>query len=120
MPSRSLVTVIETPTYLADVKKVLNENQRAAVVDLVSANPLAGDLMPQTGGVRKLRIGLTGRGKSGGARVIYFYHNDSIPIFLLTAYPKSVKDNLSAEDCNELRKLTKKLVDTYRSKRTKP
>ena len=120
MPNRPLITVIETPVFMADVKKLLDDDQRAVLVDELSANPLAGDLIANTGGVRKLRIALPGRGKSGGARVIYFYHNQGMPVFLLTAYPKNVKDNLSAEDCNNLRKLTKQLVEAYESKRAKP
>jgi hypothetical protein len=55
----------------------------------VGANPEAGDLMPETGGVRKLRWALPGKGKRGGARVIYFFHDERLPVFLLAMYGKN-------------------------------
>ena len=58
------------------------ESDRAELVGFLAANPKAGDLIPEAGGVRKIRWALPGRGKSGGARVIYYYHNESIPVFL--------------------------------------
>jgi len=77
-----------------------------------------GDTFSQgTGGVRKLRWSLSGRGKSGGARVIYYYHNEAIPLFALTAYAKNERANLSQADRNDFRRLTKILVERY-SRRT--
>ena len=67
---------------------------------------MAGDLVPGTGGVRKLRWGLEGRGKRGGARVVYFYHDPDVPIFALTAYAKNERADLSQQDRNDFRKLT--------------
>jgi len=56
---------------------------------LKGANPEAGEIIPETGGVRKIRWALAGRGKRGGTRVIYCYHNERLPLFLLTAYGKT-------------------------------
>ena len=56
---------------------------------------------------------MEGRGKRGGARVIHFFHNAEIPLFLLTAFAKNEKANLSQEERNELGKLTKVLVESY-------
>ena len=69
-------------------------------------HPTAGDLIPGTGGVRKLRWSLEGRGKRGGARVVYFYHDPEVPIFALTAYAKNERADLSQQDRNDFRKLT--------------
>jgi hypothetical protein len=55
-------------------------------------------VVPGTGGVRKLRWALPGRGKSGGARVIYYYHNESIPLYALDIYAKNQKTNLFAAE----------------------
>jgi hypothetical protein len=77
------------------------------------ANPEAGDLIPETGGVRKLRWGLAGRGKRGGARVIYYYHGERLPLFLLTAYAKNEKANFSKLERNAMRTLIPKLVKEY-------
>jgi hypothetical protein len=81
-------------------------------------NPTAGDLIPGTGGVRKLRWGLEGRGKRGGARVIYFHHDAGLPLFALTAFAKNERADLSQQDRNDFRQLTAVLVEAF--KRRKP
>jgi len=83
------------------------------LVDYLAHNPTAGELVPGTGGVRKLRWALEGRGKRGGARVIYFYHSADIPLFALTAYAKNERADLSHKDRNDFRRLTKLLAETY-------
>ena len=107
------VTVIEMPEFLSATRKLLDDQERADLVDHMARNPEAGDLVQGTGGVRKLRWALEGRGKSGGARIIYFYHNAGMPLFLLTAYAKNDKANLSQADRNGFRTLTKLLVESY-------
>ena len=107
------VTVIETPEFLAATRKLMDEAERAKLVDYLARNPAAGNLIPGTGGVRKLRWGLEGRGKRGGARVIDFYHDPGIPLFALTAYTKNAQADLSAADRNTFRRLTKVLVESY-------
>jgi hypothetical protein len=79
----------------------------------LARNPLSGDLIPGTGGVRKLRWALEGRGKRGGARVVYYYHNDAMPIFALTAYAKNERADISQADRNDFRRLTALLVERY-------
>lgn len=61
-------------------------------------NPMAGERIPGTGGVRKLRFALAGRGKRGGARVIYYYWDESEPLYALLVYPKTAKADLSQGD----------------------
>jgi hypothetical protein len=95
------------------VRKLITEEQRAVLVDYLARHPTAGDLIQGTGGVRKLRWGLDERGKSGGIRVIYFYHSLTTPLFALTAYAKNEKADLSQKDRNDFRRLTKLLVETY-------
>lgn len=80
----------------------------------LSSNPIAGTLLQGTGGVRKLRWASKGKGKSGGSRVIYFYYNETIPLFLLTIFGKNEKINLSKAERNELAKLVKELVKSYK------
>ena len=85
-------------------------------VSYVAAHPTAGDLMSGTGGLRKLRWELQGRGKRGGARVIYFLHCERMPLFLLTAYAKNARADLSPADRAEFRQLVKQLASTYEGK----
>lgn len=58
-------------------------------------NPEKGDVIPGAGGARKVRMGLRGRGKSGGARIIYYLHVSRDVVWLLDVYPKSEKADLS-------------------------
>ena len=112
MSGATPITVIETPEFLSATRKLLTE-ERAVLVDYLAHNPTAGDLIRGTGGVRKFRWGLDGRGKRGGARVIYFYHSADFPLFALTAYAKNEQADLSQRDRNDFRKLTKLLVESY-------
>jgi hypothetical protein len=100
-----LLTVAE-PEYLRRSKGLLTADEREAVVAYLAANPTAGDLIRETGGVCKLRWARGGRGKSGGVRVIYYYHSDRIPLYLLTIFAKGERANLSAEERHELAQLT--------------
>jgi hypothetical protein len=109
---------VETPEFLSATRKLMNEGERALLVDYLAYNPTAGDLVPGTGGVRKLRWGLEGRGKRGGARVIYFHHNAGMPLFALTAFAKNEQADLSQQDRNDFRQLTTLLVEVF--KRRKP
>ena len=112
------ITVIETPEFVSAIRKLISDENRTLLVDYLAYHPTAGDLIPGTGGVRKLRWGLEGRGKRGGARVVYFYHDPDVPIFALTAYAKNERADLSQQDRNDFRKLTALLVRIF--KRTKP
>ncbi|MCH8553426.1 MAG: type II toxin-antitoxin system RelE/ParE family toxin [Natronospirillum sp.] len=76
-------------------------------------HPQSGEIMQGTGGIRKLRWSAQGKGKSGGARVIYYYHNGSVPLFLLTVFGKGEKANISKPERNQLSKLTKLLLERY-------
>ena len=108
-----LITVVETSEFLTVTRKLFSEKERADLVDYLARNPEAGDLIQGTGGVRKLRWRLDGRGKSGGARIIYFYYNGTLPLFALSAYAKNERSDLSQADRNKFRNRTLLLVDTY-------
>lgn len=73
------------------------------------ADPMRGDLIKGGGGIRKLRYAVTGRGKSGGVRVIYYLKRIDDLIYMLVIYPKSRKDDLSPDEIEQLRKLVKVL-----------
>lgn len=91
----SLLGVIETQSYLSAAERLMSEEERAAVVDMIAGNPEAGSLIRGSSGLRKLRIPLRGRGKRGGARVVYWFHSERHPAVLLTVYAKNEAADLS-------------------------
>jgi mRNA-degrading endonuclease RelE of RelBE toxin-antitoxin system len=111
------MTVVETARFLKDVKPLLSQSEREELVAFVGANPEAGEIIPETGGVRKIRWALAGRGKRGGARVIYYWHNERLPLFLLAAYGKNEKANLSKAERNSMKRLVPILVAGYPAKK---
>ena len=113
------MTVVETPGFLRDVVGRLSEDDRDELVAFLAANPEAGDLIQDTGGARKLRWGAQGRGKRGGVRVVYYYHNEGIPLFLLSVFAKNEKASLSRAERNEMKKLLPRLVAGYLRRTTK-
>ena len=115
--SFSMQTVVETPMFLRAAEDLYSEADREEIVRTIAAYPEAGDLMPGTGGYRKLRFARSGMGKRGGARVVYLYGGEDLPIFLITVYAKSEKGNLSKAEQNALAKMAKGFFADYRGKR---
>jgi len=96
-----LITVAETPLFLRQAEKIWSRRD----VDYIAGHPEAGDVIPGTGGIRKVRWGREGAGKRGGARVIYFFHDTDRPLYLLMIYAKARKEDLSAEEKRTVRQL---------------
>ena len=107
------MTVVETPFFLRKCAMLLDDEERWDLVLFLGVNPEAGSVVPETGGVRKLRWAVSGRGKRGGLRVIYYFHNETIPLFLLTVYGKNQKANLTKAERNEFKTLVPLLVKSY-------
>jgi len=99
---------VELPSFRSEWKKLgLNEADLQKLQEELLANPTVGKMMAETGGVRKMRFAFEHRGKSGSIRVIYIDFEIHEKIFLLTAYQKNEKDNLSKSERNELKKLVR-------------
>lgn len=92
---------------------MLQETERERIIQYLAGHPASGVIMEGTGGIRKLRWKREGSGKRGGVRVIYYYHNETYPLFLLTVFGKSEKANLSKAERNELAKLIRILITSY-------
>jgi hypothetical protein len=84
---------------------------------LVAVDQRCGVVIPGSGGIRKVRFGFGGRGKRGGARVIYLFGGDDVPVFLLAAFAKNEKADLTAAERTALGKLTAKILVDYRRHR---
>jgi len=109
-------TVAETPTFSRQADKLFDEDERRELIDFLAADPTAGDEIPGTGGVRKLRFGALGRGKRGGARVIYYFGGTEMPIYALLAYAKSARTDLTPTERRTVSALAAALKATGRNK----
>lgn len=108
------VTLVEIGSFARAIASMLSADEIADLTFQIASNPDQGEIMPGTGGVRKIRWAIQGRGKRGGARVIYYYYDREVPIFLLTAFAKNERTDLKQAQKNELRKLVKELVSHYK------
>jgi hypothetical protein len=89
-------TIIETPTFSADAKAICSEQERGEFCAWLAEHPLSGEVVPGSGGCRKVRWARAGMGKQGGARVIYFNRLENGVIHLLVIYAKAVRGNIPA------------------------
>lgn len=92
-----MLTVVETPEFIASAASIWTDAERVEFIDWVADHPLAGDVIPGAGGLRKIRWTRRGIGKRGGARVIYFTRLASGELVLLLVYTKAKFDNLRPE-----------------------
>ena len=109
--------VVETPPYLADAERLFTADERGTIIDQVATEPRSGVVIPGSGGIRKLRFGFGGRGKRGGARVIYLFGGDDVPVFLLAAFAKNEKADLTPAERTTLGKQVNKMLAEYRRHR---
>ena len=109
---------VELPSFRNDWKTLgLTDTDLRRLQEELLANPQAGSFMQGIGGIRKIRFSYEGRGKSGSVRVIYIDFESYGKLYLLTVYPKNVKDNLTKAEQNELKKLVEVLEKELRTKR---
>jgi len=103
------VEFIETPTFTRMITALLTDDEYWGLQNLLIENPDRGEIIQGGGGIRKLRYAAQGRGKSGGIRVIYYWIKDNQQIYMLVAYPKSKKDDLTDNETDVLRRYVKEL-----------
>jgi hypothetical protein len=113
MKNDAPITVIETPAFLGDAKRHLSDKERWSLVTALAMDPEIGDVMAGTGGARKLRWARPFSGKSGGFRVIYYYHSSAVPLLILGLFAKNEKINLSKAEMNELEKILSNYAKHY-------
>jgi len=110
-------TVVETPTFQRQVAKLLNTDEWQELITVLAENPEAGDPIPGTGGVRKMRFGARDQGKSSGIRVIYYFFDTSLPLYALLAYGKGEQVNLTAEQKRKIAEFAKAIKAEARNPR---
>src|SRR6266511_2427151 len=100
---KSVITFIETKLFTRLVQGYLSDEEYQELQAALSESPKEGAVIPNTGGVRKLRWRGKGQGKRGGYRVIYFLKPEQQVIWLLTMYPKNVADSISPKILRKIR-----------------
>ena len=100
---------IETPTFTRLLLDLLSDDEYRGIQNILVENPERGDVLTGGGGIRKLRYSLSGRGKSGGVRVIYYWMREDEQVYMLLIYPKSKKDTLTDRETALLREFVKEL-----------
>ncbi len=108
-----MITVAETEPFQKKANQLLTDGEKSDLIAYLSENPQSGVLVQNTGGIRKLRWAKSGGGKSGGVRVIYYFHSNMMPLYLLTVFGKSEKANISMREKQVLSKLVKELVSFW-------
>ena len=103
-------SVIEAHSYLTKASRLMNEAERSAVVDAIAQSPVAAPVIRGSGGLRKARIPLAGRGKRGGGRVIYWYHSPGYPVVLLWVFAKNEADDLTDVQRKQLATIASSIV----------
>ncbi|MBI3541293.1 MAG: type II toxin-antitoxin system RelE/ParE family toxin [Deltaproteobacteria bacterium] len=99
------MVIIETPIFTRQVTDLLEEDEYRDLQGLLAMRPESGSVIPNGGGLRKIRWSMAGRGKRGGVRVIYYWVTKLDTILMLFMYPKNKKDNLTAKELKILRQI---------------
>ena len=107
---QKMITVVEFENFARFAAKHLSADECEALKDFLAINPEGGVLIQGTGGLRKLRWAMQGRGKSGGVRVIYYYHNQDMPLLLISGFAKNEMENIRQAAKNAYKKLIPLLV----------
>jgi len=99
------ITVLQLPKFKAEATELIGADGIEAIAVYLIVHPDAGDVIPGAGGARKLRWAARGKGKRGGARIVYVYVVVAARIYLVRCYAKSVKTDLTADEKKELRQI---------------
>lgn len=106
-------TLVPIGTFEEKARRLLGKAGFEDLLEFLARRPKAGRIIQGTGGLRKVRFARPGKGKSGGARVIYYYHDDTKPILSLLIYAKSDQDNLTDAQKSQLKKNVNAIVDEF-------
>ena len=99
------MVIIETTVFTKQVRKLLSDEEYQQLQTALMKRPDTGAVIRGSGGLRKMRWGVKGRGKRGGSRVIYYWAVNQEQLLMLLIYPKNVRDDLSQSQLNVLRKI---------------
>lgn len=115
---KNWLTIAETPIFTKIMDEIADKEVKEELIEHIAKKPKSGTLIEGSGGCRKLRWQRTkNTGKSGGLRTIYYYYNETMPVYLLLAYPKNVSENINKETKNKLKQTVDELIKINRSEK---
>jgi hypothetical protein len=114
MESGTPCTVVTENLFVREARQFWDDKDLDDFVNYIARNPLEGDEIQGTSGLRKIRWSRPGTGKRGGVRVIYYFYNEKFPIYLLTLYAKSEQEDLSPDHKKSLTKLAQILKSKFK------
>lgn len=106
-------TLVPIGTFESKARRLLGKSGFDALLEFLARRPKAGRIIQDTGGLRKVRFARSGKGKSGGTRVIYYYHNEQKPILLLLIYAKADQENLTDAQKARLKKYVDVIIGEF-------
>lgn len=109
------ITIAELTSVSRDLQKLLSEQEIEGLVNFLAYNPESGKIIPNTNGIRKLRWNMKGKGKSKGMRIIYYFHDLNMPLFMLAVYSKGETLRLSRREEMKMSRLVDQLKSQYSS-----
>ena len=106
-------TLVPIGTFEKKARRLLGGAGFNELMEFLARHPTAGSVIQGTGGLRKVRMGRSASGKSGGVRVIYYYHSENKPILLLLIYSKAKRENLTATQKAQLKRHVDVIFDEF-------
>lgn len=113
----SLMTICEVSAFASEARQVFTEDEHERLIIYLAFYPDSGDVMTETGGLRKLRWPARGQGKRGGARVVYYFRDANMPLYLLAVYTKGEKIDLTHAEKKAMRGMVVALVEAAMQRR---
>lgn len=105
------MVIIETSVFTRRIQELMSDEEYAELQETLATCPNMGDLIPRSGGLRKVRWGFEGRGKRGGVRVIYYWAVSAEQLRMLYVYPKASQENLTHQQLKTLREIVERWND---------
>lgn len=112
-PSDYPITIAQMSTFQKAALGVFEPSELEQLINHLAYNPDDGVVIPHTGGIRKIRWGAKGHGKSGGARIIYYFRDLNMPLYLLAIYVKGEKIDLSMKEKRQMEQVVNKILEMH-------
>ena len=111
------ISIAEMPGFSRDADRLLSQQALHALVDFVALHPSAGDPIPDSGGLRTLRWAASGSGIRGGVRVVYYFRDLNMPLYMLAIYGRGERADFSSVEREEMRRIVEELVEAHYQRR---